>query len=307
MEKRMKKENRREQRLLILLGFFLAVVPLAFFPNDLGVKIDTTPFLVFPFEMLWYFLVYLLLFSELPVSVPFLYGLITLGLRLLIGAVFGMLLYIMFPLETISLMNVGIFTYFPALLIQATLLPFVVKISLGNTIEESWKERKRPKKVFLSSFQPSEEKKDIIAEKPEKIQVDLEAALDYVKEYSGVEGVILLDQEGLVVANRVNSGWDEEEIAPLALLLRKINSRELGKIDTSPVERMELLSQKLWISLNNIGGFTLVSLAHRSTDELLNIRILKAVEMIRKYLDEKYAGLFSKNQEVENVPDLRRA
>ncbi len=303
----MKKENRREQRLLILLGFFLAVVPLAFFPNDLGVKIDTTPFLVFPFEMLWYFVVYLLLFSELPLSVPFLYALITLGLRLIIGAVFGMLLYIMFPLETISLMKVNIFTYFPALLIQATLLPFVVKISLGNTIEASWKERKRPHKVFLSSFQPSEEKKETVAEKPEKIQVDLEAALDYVKEYSGVEGVILLDQEGLVVANRVNSGWDDEKIAPLALLLRKINSQELGKIDTSPIERMELLSQKLWISLNNIGDFTLVCLAHRSTDELLNIRILKAVEMIRKYLDEKYAGIFSKNQEVENVPDLRRA
>lgn len=303
----MKNENRREQRLLIVLGFFLAVIPLAFFPHDLGVKINTTPFVIFPFEMLWYFVVYLVLFSGSPLLVPFLYSLITLGLRLLTGTVFGMLLYIMFPFETISLMKVGIFTYFPALLIQATLLPFVVKISLGNTIETYWKERRRPKKVFLSSFQPKEEQKETAAEKPEKIQVDLDAALDYVMEYSGVEGVILLDQEGMVVSKRINSCWDDEKIAPLALLLRKINSQELGKIDTSPIERMELLSQKLWVSLNNIGDFTLVSLAHRSTDELLNIRILKAVEMIRKYLDEKYARIFSKNQEVENVPDLRRA
>jgi hypothetical protein len=144
----MKKENRKEQRLLILLGFFLAVVPLAFFPNDLGVKITTTPFLVFSIEMIWYFVAYLLLFSGLPSFVPVVYGLITLGLRFLIGAVFGMLLYIMFPLETISMMKVSIFTYFPALLIQASLLPFVVKISLGNTMESFWKERRRPKKVF---------------------------------------------------------------------------------------------------------------------------------------------------------------
>jgi predicted regulator of Ras-like GTPase activity (Roadblock/LC7/MglB family) len=122
-----------------------------------------------------------------------------------------------------------------------------------------------------------------------------------------VEGVILLDNEGLVISKRVNAGWDDEKIAPLALLLREINSQQLSKIDTSPIERMELLSQKLWISLNNIDDFTLVSVAHRSTDELLNIRILKAVEMIKKYLDEKYAGIFSKNQEVENVPDLRGA
>ena len=303
----MKKENRREQRLLIVLGFFLAVVPLAFFPHDLGVKINTTPFVVFPFEILWYFVVYVMLFSGLPLLAPFLYSLVTLGLRLLMGTVFGMLLYIMFPFETISLMKVGILTYFPALLIQAALLPFVVKISMGNTIETYWKERRRPKKVFLPSFQPSEEEKEKATEKPEKIQVDLEAALDYVVEYSGVEGIILLDQEGMVISKRINADWDDEKIAPVALLLREINSKELGKIDTSPIERMELLSQKLWVSLNNIGDFTLVSLAHRSTDELLNIRILKAVEMIRKYLDEKYTGIFTKNQEVENVPDLRRA
>ena len=303
----MKKENRKEQRLLILLGFFLAVVPLAFFPNDFGVKITSTPFLVFSIEMLWYFVAYLLLFSGLPLFVPIVYGLITLGLRFLIGAVFGMLLYIMFPLETISMMKVSIFTYFPALLIQASLLPFVVKISLGNKMEADLKERRRPKKVFLSSFQSSEEEKVSVTEKPEKVQVDLKAALDYVKEYSGVEGVILLDNEGLVISKRINAGWDDEKIAPLALLLREINSQQLSKIDSSPIERMELLSQKLWISLNNIDDFTLVCVAHRSTDELLNIRILKAVEMIKKYLGEKYAGIFSKNQEVENVPDLRRA
>ena len=149
------------------------------------------------------------------------------------------------------------FTYFPALLIQATLLPFVVKISLGNAIETYWKERRRPRKVFLPSFQPSEEKKETAIERPEKIQVDLDAALDYVKEYSGVEGVILLDEEGMVISKRINADWDDEKIAPLALFLREFNSQELGKIDTSPIERMELLSQKLWISLNNIGDFTL--------------------------------------------------
>jgi predicted regulator of Ras-like GTPase activity (Roadblock/LC7/MglB family) len=303
----MKKEDRKEQRLLILLGFFLAITPLVFFPDNLGVKINTTPFLVFPFEVLWYFVIYLLLFSGLPLSISFFYGVLTLGLRLLIAAVFGMLLYIMFPLETLSLVKIGIFTYFPALLIHVSLLPFVVKISLGKTIEAYWREKIRPQKVFLPSFHPPEEKKIILSEKPEKVQLGFNQALDYIKEYSGVEGVILVDKEGLIISEKMNSGWDGEKIAPLVLLLREISSHQLKKIDTSPVERIEFLSQKLWISLNTVGDFTLISLAHRSTDELLNIRILKAVEMIEKYLQKKYGEIFLKNQEVENVPDLRRA
>lgn len=303
----MQKENRKEQRLLILLGFFLAVTPLVFFPNDLGIKIAFTPFLIFPLEVLWYFVIYLLLFAELSLSISFLYGILTLVLRLLIGAIFGMLLYIMFPLETLSLEKIRIFTYFPALLIQISLLPFVIKISLGRTIEAYWREKRRPKKVFLPSFQPSEEKRVAVTEKVEKVELGFEGALDYLKEYSGVEGVILVDNEGLVVSKRVNEGWDEEKIAPLALLLRKVNSDQLKKMDASPIERVEFLSQKLWISLNSIDDFTLLSLAQRSTDELLNIRILKAVEMIKTHLKKKYGGIFLKNQEVENVPDLRGA
>jgi len=303
----MKKEKRKEHRFLILLGFFLAIAPLVFFPGDLGVKLGSNPFLIFPFEVLWYFVVYLLLFSGVSSLVLLLYGILTLGLRLLIGAVFGMLLYIMFPLETLSLVKVGIYTYFPALLIQSSLLPFVVKISLGRTIESYWREKRKTKKVFLPSFQPPEEKKAPSTEKPEKLKLGFEAALDYLKEYSGVEGVILVDHEGLIISKRLNADWDEERIAPIALLLKKISSDQLEKIDKSPVERMEFLSQKLWISLNNIGDFTLLSLAHRSTDELLKIRILKAVEMIEKYLNKKYVGIFQKNQEVEHVPDLRRA
>lgn len=303
----MKKKDRTEQRLLILLGFFLAVVPLAFFPNDLGIKLGLTSFLIFPLEVFWYFVVYLLLFSELPLLISFFYGILTLGLRLLIAAVFGMLLYIMFPLETLSLVKIGIFTYFPALLIQSSLLPFVVWISFGRTIEAHWREKRRPKRVFLPSFAPPEEKKVLQSEKGETIELSFEAALDYIKEYSGVEGVILVDKEGLVVSKRVNPGCQEEKIAPVALLLRKINSDQLQKIDGSLFERMEFLSERLWISLNNVGDFTLLSLAHRSTDELLRIRILKAVSMVEKCLNKKYVGIFQTNQEVENVPDLRRA
>jgi len=303
----MKKENRKEQRLLILLGFFLAIAPLAFFPNDLGIKTGSIPFIIFPLEVSWYFAVYLFLFSELPVSISFLYGTLTLGLRLLISAIFGMVLYIMFPLETLSSAKIGVFTYFPALLIQVPLLPFVVKISLGRTIEHYWRTKRRPRKVFLSSFYTPEEKTDTSAEKPETVQLGFEEALDYIKEYSGVEGVILVDQEGLIVSKRVNPGWDEEKIAPLALLLRKTSSDEIAKIDESPIERIEFLSRTLWIRLNSIGEFTLISLAYRSTDELLNIRILKAVEMIERYMKKKYPVMFLKNQEVENVPDLRRA
>lgn len=303
----MRKENRREQRLLILLGFFLAVAPLAFFPNDLGIKIGSIPFLLFPFEVLWYFGIYLFLFSALPLTISLYYGFLTLGLRLVISAVFGILLYLMFPLESVSPVRAGVFTYFPALLMQVTLLPFVVKISLGRAIELHWREKRRPRKIFLSSLEPAEEKEDLPNEKTEEVQPGFEEALDYVMEYSGVEGVILVDGEGLVLSKRLNAGWDEEEIAPLASLLRKTSSDQLAKIDESPIERIEFISGALWIRLNSIGDFTLMSLAHRSTDELLNIRILKAVEMIEKYLKKKYGGIFLKNQEVENVPDLRRA
>jgi len=52
--------------------------------------------------------------------------------------------------------------------------------------------------------------------------------------------------------------------------------------------------------------FTLVTIASRNTDELLNIRIMKSAEMLKRFLKEKYAKLLG-SEEGRNVSDLRGA
>ena len=127
-----------------------------------------------------------------------------------------------------------------------------------------------------------------IEEKKKTRREDLEEALHYLQEYSGVKGAILVDNEGLVVGSDTSPDFDPEIFASLAIGLKEANHNLLEKINESKMEKMGIHTPHLWISLNQILSLTLVTVADRHTDELLSVRISQAVGMIKKHLEERY-------------------
>jgi predicted regulator of Ras-like GTPase activity (Roadblock/LC7/MglB family) len=127
-----------------------------------------------------------------------------------------------------------------------------------------------------------------LEEKKRTKGADLESALHYLGEYSGVKGVILVDNEGLVVASDKSSDLDPEIFASLARSLKEANDLILNKINEKELERMGIHTSNLWISLNQILSFTLVTVADRHTDELLSVRVSQVMGMIKRHLEQRY-------------------
>lgn len=322
----MNSNYKKEIRQLILLGFFLAIAPLVLYPREFGIRLDLNPFFFFLLEFIWYLFALFFLLPPLATSTFVLYAFSTLLFRLFLGTLFGFLLMVMFPIAFLPALKSGWVSYLPAILFQAFLLPFMIKQSLGNAIRRSLREKRFQKATVQPVAEPRKETPYVVEERGEKKEVVLEVSwedtLGFLKEYPGVEGALLIDSEGLIIAQKADRDVDEEKIAPLALSLTQTNSLFMQKIGEKHIDRLQIFSDNHWLNINQVYDFILITLASRSTDELLNIRILKAQEAIKRYLENRYPrNLFLKEkvtnnlegscqeagQEEKYVPDLRGA
>jgi predicted regulator of Ras-like GTPase activity (Roadblock/LC7/MglB family) len=293
----------REIRGVLLISLFIMVVPLIFFPKDFGLRVDMPFPLLSAFELGWYILIFFILFSKASAPWVLFIALLTLLYRFSVGIGFGLFSMLMFSLDLSSSLKLGIHQYLPAFLLQAIMSPFVLKSSFGIFMlkpERRKEETESPKRIIqersltfsetsisqtegnLMKIRSSAEEKDRI------ISTDLESALNYLREYSGVKGAILVDDEGLVVACDRLSGIDPETFASLGVSLKEANNVFLKKINEKGLERMGIHTPSLWMSLNQILSFTLIVVADRNTDELLSVRISQATGMIKRYLEQRY-------------------
>ena len=299
----MNSDYRGEVRGVLLVSFFIMVVPLIFFPKDFGLKLDWPLFLLFAFELSWYMLILFVMFSRASAPKVLLFAVLTLGYRIGLGIGFGILLLVMFSLSLSSSFQLGIYQYMPAFLLQALMSPFALKSLLEVFMKKTKTAKRRHMKLekraadsLPFSFTPERSKeridgKGLISPQKEVRVVgegSLESVLHYLREYSGVKAAILVDQEGLVVSKDSSSDFDPEKIASLARCLKERNDQILHQMEEKASERIGIYTPDLWICLNQIGNFTLVVVSDRHTDELLSVRILQSTGMIKKILAERY-------------------
>jgi predicted regulator of Ras-like GTPase activity (Roadblock/LC7/MglB family) len=293
----------REIRGTFLISLFIMVVPLIFFPKDFGIRVNIHSWLLSVFELGWYVAIFSILFSRASLLWVIFFAFLTLLYRFSVGICFGFFLVAMFSLDLSSSLKLGTYHYLPAFLLQVIMSPFVLKSSFQMLMQKSIWQREEfgsEKKMSLEKSLPflktqiSKTRRDqmkvtsSMEEKKRTKRGELEEALHYLQEYSGVKGAILVDNEGLVVASDPSPDFDPELFASLAIALKEANHNLLGKINESKMEKMGIHTPQVWISLNQILSFTLVTVAHRHTDELLSVRISQAVGMIKKHLEERY-------------------
>jgi predicted regulator of Ras-like GTPase activity (Roadblock/LC7/MglB family) len=130
------------------------------------------------------------------------------------------------------------------------------------------------------------------AKTTKKSQDKFQMAVDYLIEYAGVRGVAIADPEGLVIAHGGND-FDAELHCALAQQITASLNAILPKLIAPEVEHLIIKTPQDWLTVARSATFLLIVVAERNADELLNIRIGRALEMISSHLKGKYQPAFS--------------
>ncbi len=128
-----------------------------------------------------------------------------------------------------------------------------------------------------------------------------ERAVRYVGEHHTVHLAAVVDGEGLLLANYRRGDIASEDWAPLALLFVQSNGQLTRRWKLSAPERLNLVLKDKRISVAAIGDRFLMVIAERESDDLLNIRINQALEIVRKYVDERFGGSSNAYTETAHV------
>lgn len=298
----MRPDQRKETGLVVLYSLIMVLIPLmvyGFYPDSSPFSISAKRiYAVFLLEFVWYNIMLLFILRLASATLVFFGAFVCLLYRLSIGMVFGILSGINSNMNLTSAINNGIIFYTPALLLHVILTPFILRKLFSQMVLQDMRKKKilyqAPKREVDTAEKEKTNATDMAEAEPEieSRETDLTSSLRYVKEYTGVEGAFLIDSEGLIVAKEANADLNEEQLAPFILGLEEANNNALKKINEKRASRIELYTPNRWINLTRIFNLVMVTVANRHTDELLNVRIAQAAEMIRKYMTKRY------NQEV---------
>jgi predicted regulator of Ras-like GTPase activity (Roadblock/LC7/MglB family) len=118
-----------------------------------------------------------------------------------------------------------------------------------------------------------------------------QASAEYLTDYDGVKGAVITDSEGLVVIQSPASGFDGELCAATGLELISVMDRSIGKIAEPGCEYLSIKTGRDWITVAKSTVFYVVVLAERKADDLLNVRISRALEMIASYIKDRYPAI----------------
>jgi len=128
------------------------------------------------------------------------------------------------------------------------------------------------------------------------------AAVEYLTDYAGVRGAIIIDSEGLVIIQSPGKGFEGELWAAKGLEMVYQLGKNLRGLTEPGCELLSFKTAGDWITIAKSSVFFLVVLADRKADDLLNVRISRAVEMIAAHIKDKYPAILS-----ESEPAARKA
>ena len=116
-----------------------------------------------------------------------------------------------------------------------------------------------------------------------------ERATRYIGEHGAVHLAAVVDHEGLLLANFRRGNIEAEDWAPLALLFFENNQHVLDRAAAfGAAEKVDLLMKNNRIVVTRESWYNLMVISERQADDFLNIRINQGMDIIRKYVEERY-------------------
>lgn len=326
--------NRQSKKLLwtLLASLGLIVAPLLVFPEALGMPLALDISANLAMEMLFYGLALLALLRRQRIIEWFRSILICLAYRVVIGAVFGVIVAIAYSLEFSVALQLGAFSYLPAVLVQALATPFVLRAWLdiprllvgsrpmpapsstsdyvptgGSSIVLTRDRKFRPAASQTQSTTHGDMPR-IIGRSSESAYASpgevtgFDRAVRYVGEHLSVQLAAVVDREGLLLANFRRGTVDPEDWAPLALVFVDANRAVLDRHGLTVADKVDLVLKDRHIVVARDDQFALLVVADRQADETLNIRIHQALEAMRRFVAERYGQKVEINAERAHVP-----
>lgn len=308
---------------LLLYSLILLVVPLMLFPERLGTYLQDYSSTNIVLELLFYLLLTFVLYRQgnaiQMVAIVF----IGLGYRLLISSIFSVLISAFYDISSSVAFSLGMYGYLPSLLFQVFATQFIIK----STMDEIFFSRprmRRPQQPDSATFdsvetgtstfvvtkeknavrpdsspprplqnQSSFENRSAAAESPviSGEAQGFDKATRYIGEHGSVKLAAVVDHEGLLLSNFARGGIIAEDVAPFALLIKANGAGSMNFLSYGCPERVEFQLSNDRVVLCYEETYCLMVIAERHSDDLLNIRINQAMEMVKKHMSERYGKM----------------
>lgn len=301
-------------RQMLLLTLLALIVPMVVFPERLGMDLVKTSFLNAMFELVFYGMVLYFLNRKLNLLQLVQASAVCLVYRFGMGLLFGLLVVAMYPMNVSVAITLGMSSYLPAILLHIVATPFILKPVIESQFGKKQPQKEPEKKaerpaintniensgsmVFTTSknVKRSSEKVKLApkietpkAETANPADNGFENAVKYIGEDGSVMMAAVIDNEGLMLGNFTRGDFEAEDIAPFGLEILKTNDYQLRRIGFVKPEKLEYQFEGNKIIIASEQNYKLMVMSERTVDDVLNIRINQALEIIRKYVAERYS------------------
>lgn len=327
--------NGHVNRRIIIFSLAVIILPLVIFPARLGTDIARASLINALYELV-YFSVVLYFLHRRTTLLKLVEGAgVCLIYRLALGAVFGLLVAAMYSMQLRVSLTLGMSGYLPAILFHVALAPFILKPVVSQLYPAE--ERKStpaitPKAVSAAlektgsstlvkpsataldtqpnrvTSQPRRTEPAAFAKRAEasggapRDARGFERAVSYIGEHASVNLAAVVDYEGLLLSSFRRGAIDPDTWAPLALLFIDESRKVLSRGHVNGLEKVDLVLKDKRLVVARPEGCYLLVVAERHDDDLLNIRINQALEMIGKFVAERYSSRMNANAERIHVP-----
>ncbi len=315
---------------VVLITLVLWIVPMLMFPHMFGTELARDTMIHLGYEFVFYGLVAGIFFRRNTLIGVVQAAVACLVYRIAVGAVFGLLVAVMYSMNITVTMTLGIFSYLPALLLHIVATPFALSSVLSSRQSSELRRRSsyrpstsnpvstashtsiaiskekgivketatsRTAQTFEASRPPIVEPESSLSPLQHSEVTGFERATRYLGEHAGVFLAVVVDNEGLLLSNFKRGTLNPEDWAPLALLFHDANRRILDRTRLGTPDRLDLTLKDKRILIARDSVCTLMVLAERHADDTLSIRATQAMEMIRKYVTDRFGQKQDTNAE----------
>lgn len=315
---------------IILFSLLALVVPLVLFPEMFGLQLAGAALIYVLYELVYYGIVAWVYNRETTLLKIAQAAGLCLVFRGALAVAFGLLVTIMYGMHIGVSMTLGLYAYVPTVLLHVVFTPFILKPVVDRILENrrrrvvisetatdtpdmpaaarehAWDNdssataprRPAPKPAPRREYAPSPARFDQAESKPGATEPNgFEKAVRYIGENGSVSLAAVVDPEGLLMARFSRGDVDAEEWAPTSLVLFQANQEMLKRYDLGDAEKLDFSLDQKRVVITRAGTYSLVVMFERQTDDVVQIRIRQAIDMINKFVAERYGSMSQESRE----------
>ena len=309
--------SNRVIRQITLLSLLMVTAPMVAFPEQFGTDLGKASFLGACFELVFYCVVLFAFHRTQNLARLVGAGFLCYLYRLSLGVMLGLFISVMYSMNLSVSLTLSIFGYLPGVVLHILTTPFILKSAFGeeapggrrmtqdstaSTLPASgttqfvatrenrpnqisaYKAKERVKPA-TSEFKSSRSK---FSESDSKRISGFDQAVSHIASESSVLLAVLVDREGLCLAQTGRGDFIAEDYAPFAREIFEQVQSPLDRCQVGRPLRMELYQAEHKVFLARSEHFDLMVLAERLSDDLLGIRVGQGLEIAKKYFADRY-------------------